>query len=128
MRLLLDTHVFIWADSEPEKLSPAARASCEDPSNELILSVASVWELQLKIMLGKLALSKPLRRVIEDWRRKNTIMILPVHLEHVLRLDTLSGHHKDPFDRLLIAQATAERLTIVTHDRVFALYNIPLLW
>ena len=128
MRLLLDTHVFIWADGEPEKLSPGAKTSCEDPANELILSVASVWEMQLKIMLGKLTLRNPLRSVIEDWIRQNMILILPVSLEHILHLDTLYGHHKDPFDRLLIAQAMAEGLTIVTHDRAFSLYNIPVLW
>jgi PIN domain nuclease of toxin-antitoxin system len=128
MRLLLDTHAFIWADGQPEKLSPGARTGCENPANELFLSVASVWEMQLKIMLGKLTLRKPLRSLIEDWILQNTIMILPVHLEHVLRLDALSSHHKDPFDRLLIAQAMTEGLTIVTHDRTFALYDIPVIW
>jgi PIN domain nuclease of toxin-antitoxin system len=128
MRLLLDTHAFIWADDDPEKLSPGAKAGCEDPANELFLSVASVWEMQLKIMLGKLTLRNPLRSVIEDWIRQNMILILPVSLEHILHLDTLYGHHKDPFDRLLIAQAMAEGLTIVTHDRAFSLYNIPVLW
>lgn len=128
MRLLLDTHTFIWADGEPEKLSPEAKTSGEDPTNEINLSVASVWELQLKIMLGKLALRKPLRSVIEDWIQQNKMLILPVHLEHVLRLDTFSSHHKDPFDRLLIAQAAQEGLTIVTYDRAFALYNIPVIW
>jgi PIN domain nuclease of toxin-antitoxin system len=128
MRLLLDTHVFIWADGQPENLSTAAKGVCEDPGNELILSVVSVWEMQLKIMLGKLALRQPLRLVIEDWIQKNTILILPLHLEHIFRLDTLSSHHKDPFDRLLIAQALAEGLTIVTHHRAFAQYNIPVIW
>jgi PIN domain nuclease of toxin-antitoxin system len=128
MRLLLDTHAFIWADGQPEKLSPGAKAACEDRTNELFLSVASAWEMQLKIMLGKLALSKPLRSVMADWIARNAILILPVNIEHTFRLDTLPSHHKDPFDRLLIAQATAEGLTIVTHDQAFALYKIPLLW
>jgi len=128
MRLLLDTHAFIWADAEPEKLSAAAKAGCEDPANELNLSVASAWELQLKIMLGKLSLRKPLRSVIEDWVQQNTMMNLPIQLAHIVRLDTLSDHHKDPFDRLLIAQASAEGLTMATHDPAFALYNIPILW
>jgi PIN domain nuclease of toxin-antitoxin system len=128
MRLLLDTHAFIWADGQPEKLSPGAKAGCEDPANELFLSVASVWEMQIKITLGKLALHKPLRLVIEDWIQRNMIVMLPVHLDHIFHLDTLSSHHKDPFDRLLIAQAVAEGLTIVTHDRAFAQYNIPVIW
>jgi PIN domain nuclease of toxin-antitoxin system len=79
-------------------------------------------------MLGKLTLRKPLRSVIEDWIQQNTIQMLPVHLAHIFHLEILSGHHKDPFDRLLIAQAIAEGLTIVTHDRTFALYNIPIMW
>lgn len=128
MRLLLDTHAFIWADNQPEKLSPSARAACEDPVNELILSVASVWEMQLKIMLGKLTIRKPLRTVVQDWIEQNTILILPVHLEHIFRLEILSAHHKDPFDRLLIAQAMAEGFTMVTHDKTFAMYNIPIIW
>jgi PIN domain nuclease of toxin-antitoxin system len=128
MRLLLDTHAFIWADDQPEKLSPDAKAACEDPANELILSVASAWEMQLKLMLGKLALRKPLRSVIEDWIHQNTILILPVNLDHIIRLETLSNHHKDPFDRVLIAQAMTEGLTVVTHDRAFSLYNIPIVW
>jgi PIN domain nuclease of toxin-antitoxin system len=128
MRLLLDTHAFIWADGQPEKLSPSAKAGCEDPANELFLSVASLWEMQLKIMLGKLALRTPLRLLIEQWIHQNTILILPVHLEHILLLETLSSHHKDPFGRLLIAQAIAEGLSIVTHDHAFALYNIPVIW
>jgi len=128
MKLLLDTHVFIWADGEPEKLSPAAKAACENAANELILSVASVWEMQLKMTLGKLTLRGPLRRVIEDWLQKNMIQILPVSLEHVFNLERLAVHHKDPFDRLLIAQATSEGLTIVTHDRAFAAYNTSIIW
>jgi PIN domain nuclease of toxin-antitoxin system len=128
MKLLLDTHVFIRADGEPEKLSPAAREACENPANELVLSVASVWEMQLKIMLVKLAIRGPLRSVVEDWRQQNGILILPVQLERILFLDNLSSYHKDPFDRLLITQASVEGLTIVTHDRAFALYNIPIIW
>ncbi|MGA2177611.1 MAG: type II toxin-antitoxin system VapC family toxin [Verrucomicrobiota bacterium] len=128
MRLLLDTHAFIWADSLPEKLSPAAKMACEDPANELILSVASVWEMQLKITLGKLALRKPLRSMIADWTEQNAVVILPVRLEHIFHLETLSARHKDPFDRLLIAQALAESLTIVSHDRAFPQYNIPVIW
>ena len=128
MKLLLDTHAFIWADGEPEKLSPIAKAGCENSSNELFLSVASVREMQLKIMLGKLALRSPLRSVMDDWKQQNAVLILPVYLEHILFLDNLSSHHKDPFGRLLIAQASVEGLTIVTHDQAFALYNIPIIW
>ena len=127
MRLLLDTHAFIWADEQPEKLSSSAREACEDPANELILSIVSAWEMQLKIMLGKLVLRKPLRSMVQDWIEQNDLLLLPVQLEHVFRLDTLSSHHKDPFDRLLIAQALEEGYTLVTHDAAFAAYGVPML-
>ncbi len=84
--------------------------------------------MQLKIMLGKLSLRKPLRLVVEDWMEKNELLILRVQLEHVFKPDTLASHHKDPFDRLRIAQAIAEGLTIITHDQAFALYAIPIIW
>jgi len=128
MKLLLDTHAFIWADGEPQKLSPAAKAACEDPANQIFLSAASVWEMQLKLMLGKLTLRKPLRPLIEDWVQQSGLVLLPVQVEHVLLLDTLSPHHKDPFDRMLIAQAMAESCSIVSHDRVFPLYPAPVIW
>lgn len=128
MKLLLDTHAFMWADGEPEKLSPAAMAACEDPANQLILSTASTWEMQIKMMLGKLALRKPLRPLIEDWVQQGNLLILPVQLEHILRLDDLASHHKDPFDRILIAQASVEGCSIVSHDRVFTQYSVPIIW
>jgi PIN domain nuclease of toxin-antitoxin system len=128
MKLLLDTHAFVWADGEPEKLSSRAKAACEDPANELVLSAVSVWEMQLKLMLGKLTLRKPLRPLIMDWVEQNGLVIWPIQLEHVLRLDTLTSHHKDPFDRLLIAQAMTEGCSIVSHDRIFPLYSVQIIW
>src|SRR6266566_1970567 len=128
MKLLLDTHAFIWADGEPQKLSPAATAACEDPANQLHLSTASVWEMQIKLRLGKLTLRKPLRPLLEDWLHQNGLVILPVHLEHVLRLEDLPSNHKDPFDRLLIAQAMVEGYFLVSHDRFFAQYPVTVIW
>jgi PIN domain nuclease of toxin-antitoxin system len=128
MKLLLDTHVFIWADGDLQKLSPLARAACEDPANRLYLSSASVWEKQIKLKLGKLTLRKPLRPLLQDWLEHSGLLILSVHLEHVLQLEDLPPHRKDPFDRLLIAQATAENCTIVTRDELFAQYNVPIIW
>lgn len=86
MKLLLDTHTFIWWDSEPAKLSPQALALCQDRQNVLLLSVVSVWEMQVKLQLGKLRLALPLRETVESQRRTNNIEILPVTLEHVLAL------------------------------------------
>lgn len=101
MKLLLDTHIFIWWADHPEKLSATALAALEDESNELLLSVASVWEMQIKIQLGRLTLSLPLREVLKTQQETNDLTISPVTLTHVLALGALPIHHKDPFDHLL---------------------------
>ncbi len=127
MKLLLDTHAFIWWNNEPEKLSPQARAACEDRNNILLLSVASVWEMQIKLQLGKLKLEVPLRTLVESQQRTNDLQILPVVNEHVFALDTLPLHHKDPFDRMLIAQSNVEELFVVTKDEIFSSYPVKLI-
>jgi PIN domain nuclease of toxin-antitoxin system len=127
MKLLLDTHIFIWWADQPEKLSPAALSALEDEANELLLSVASVWEMQIKIQLGKLKLSLPLKELIQNQQETNDLMVSPVALTYVLALDSLPFHHKDPFDRLLIAQSIEEKLTIVTADSQFSAYSVKLL-
>lgn len=127
MRLLLDTHVFIWWDSSPEKLSVEARRLCQDGNNTLILSVASVWEMQIKNQLGKLTLNQPLPALVQSQQQSNGIEILSVHLGHIYALETLPSHHKDPFDRLLIAQAQAEGLTLLSMDPVLRQYPVAVL-
>lgn len=127
MKLLLDTHIFIWWADQPEKLSPAALSALEDEANELLLSVASVWEMQIKIQLGKLKLSLPLKDLIKNQQETNEITVLPVALTHVLTLDAVPFHHKDPFDRLLIAQSIEEDLTLVSADSQFSTYSVKLL-
>ena len=89
MKLLLDTHTFIWLDTAPEKLSPAALAACEDPDNELYFSVVSAWEIQIKAQLGRLALHASLEHLVEVQQTDNGLQILPVELRHVYALDTL---------------------------------------
>ena len=128
MKLLLDTHAFIWWDENPGKLGLKAREACLNTSNDLVLSAASVWEMQLKAMTGKLALRKPLRELISDQIRQNGVEILPVQLEHAYRVESLPFHHRDPFDRLLIAQAQVEGWTLVSHDAAISKYDIPVLW
>jgi len=128
MKLLLDTHAFIWWDSEPAKFSPKALALCQDRANIVLLSVASVWEMQIKLQLGKLKLTLPLATVIESQQQTNEIEILPITLSHVLELENLPAHHKDPFDRLLVAQAKVEDAILISNDSVFANYPIKLLW
>jgi PIN domain nuclease of toxin-antitoxin system len=123
MKLLLDTHVFLWVDGEPGRLSPRARSLCEDSGNEILLSVASIWEMQLKIGLGKLALRAPLRTVIQDWTADASLKVLDVNANHVFRVESLPAHHKDPFDRLLIAQAQEEGCAMISHDRVISRYR-----
>src|SRR6266446_8582020 len=120
MKLLLDTHVFIWWADRPEKLSHTALSALEDEANELLLSVASVWEMQIKIQLGKLKMSLPLKELVKNQEETNDITVSPVALTHVLALDALPFHHKDPFDRLLIAQSIEEDLTLVTADSQFS--------
>jgi PIN domain nuclease of toxin-antitoxin system len=127
MKLLLDTHIFIWWADHPEKLSATTLSALEDESNELLLSVASVWEMQIKIQLGGLTLSLPLREVLRTQQETNDLTISPVTLTHVLALDALPIHHKDPFDRLLIAQSIEEDLTLVSADSQFSSYSVKLL-
>jgi PIN domain nuclease of toxin-antitoxin system len=95
MKLLLDTHTFIWWDSEPARLSPQALALCQDRQNVLLLSVVSIWEMQIKLRLGKLRLALPLKEIIETQQQTNSIEILPVTLAHVLALENLPAYHKD---------------------------------
>jgi PIN domain nuclease of toxin-antitoxin system len=127
MRLLLDTQIFIWWDSAPEKLSPQILALCQDANYTLVLSVASVWEMQIKAQLGKLDLHRSLAEIVESQRLINRIELLAIQVEHVLALQHLPPHHKDPFDRLIIAQALAENTAIVSADRVFPLYPVTIL-
>jgi len=128
MRLLLDTHAFIWWHSDPARMSARALQLCEDPSNTVLLSVAAVWEMQVKLQLGKLKLDLPLAELVEHACRLNDLTVLPILLAHVLALESLPTHHKDPFDRLLIAQAIVEDAHLVTHDTAFGQYPVRLAW
>lgn len=128
MNLLLDSHAFVWMHEEPHKLSVNVALEILNPSNRIFLSVASIWELQIKIKLGKFSFSDTLENVIAQERQTNNLQILPVNLAHALYLENLPLHHKDPFDRLLISQAIVESLTLVTADTEFAKYQANLLW
>lgn len=127
MRLLLDTHTFIWWDSAPNKLSLASAAALRDPANEVFLSVASVWEVVIKGQLGKLSLSLPLAEIVAR-QQTNGLQVLEVSLAHVLGVHTLSPVHKDLFDRLLAAQAVVEGMALVTADFVFGSYPVQVFW
>lgn len=128
MNLLLDTHVFIWWDSDPGKLSKRALELCEDPNNTLILSTASLWEIQIKSKLGKIELSKPLREIVSEQADANNIVTLPISAAHVYELDNLPLIHKDPFDRILVAQAKFEGFKFITHDTNLEKYPADIEW
>lgn len=128
MKLLLDTHTFLWLDMQPQALSAAALAACESPDNELYLSLVSAWEIQIKTQLNKLSLRVPLDQMIEVQQADNGLHILPITLPHIRELSALPPHHKDPFDRLLIAQARIEGAYLVSGDGVFEDYPVNRLW
>ena len=128
MKLLLDSHTFLWAIQQPEQLSEVATTALQDMTNLLLVSLVTLWELQIKNDLGKLALVKPLRQMIEDEVEAGRMSILPITAEHIYALLGLPLHHRDPFDRLLIAQAQVEGATLVTKDHLIVLYPVPTLW
>jgi PIN domain nuclease of toxin-antitoxin system len=127
VRLLLDTQAFIWWDSDPAQLSPTALAALGDPAHEAFLSVVCVWEMAIKAQLGKLTLRLPLAEIVAQ-QQANGLQVLGVSLAHVLGVESLPQSHKDPFDRLLAAQAIAEGMELVSSDAVFAHYAVRVLW
>jgi PIN domain nuclease of toxin-antitoxin system len=128
MRLLLDTPTFLWLDGSPEQLSPAALAACHDPTNELYLSVVSAWEIQIKPQINRLQLDVLLEEMMQGQQTANDLKILSVELHYVYILRQLPLHHHDPFDQLLIAQAKAEQMRLVSADSQFAPYLVDVLW
>lgn len=128
MRLLLDTCTFLWLVADAPDLSPRARAACRDPSNELYLSALSAWEIAIKYRSGRLPLSETPDRFVTSRRERLGIEPLPFDERHAARDVLLPPHHKDPFDRGLIAQAILHGLTIVTPDKTIASYPLPVLW
>ena len=128
MKLLLDTHTFIWWDSAPHKLSKAASALIQNADNTVMLSVVSVWEIQIKSQIGKLSLASPLADIVRTQQSVNGIEILPIALDHAITLDQLPLHHKDPFDRMLIAQSISENATLISRDSAFSQYSVSTRW
>lgn len=128
MRLLLDVHAFVWWDSQKDKLSPLALSECESPTNTLHFSLASVWEMQIKQQIGKLTLRIPLKDLLRDQQEKNDLTIEPITVNDVYGLSALPLHHRDPFDRLLVAQAKSGDFRLVTRDPEIAEYDVDILW
>jgi PIN domain nuclease of toxin-antitoxin system len=128
VRLLLDTHTLLWAALDDSRLSGPARSLLLERANHLYLSSASAWEIVIKYQTGKLRLPDAPRRFVRNCLDLLAIETLSVTLEHALQVETLPDHHRDPFDRVLIAQAQLENLTILTRDEIFTRYPVQTLW
>lgn len=127
MRLLLDTQVWLWLQISPERLGQAL-ALAEGPGNELLFSAASSWEIAIKWALGKLPLPEPPETYVPKRTITSGVVALPVEHSHTLAVATLPLHHRDPFDRLLVAQAAAEGAAVLTADPALAPYDVELIW
>lgn len=127
-RLLLDTHSFLWFVTADPKLSASAQRAIAIGSNEPLLSVASVWEIAIKVSIGRLPLPEPLHTFIPEQLRINRVEVSPIELRHTFEVARLPLHHRDPFARLLIAQAMVESLPIISADAVFDNYPVQRIW
>lgn len=127
MAYLLDTHTFLWFVAGDKQLPKSVQEKIKDIENPCYLSVASLWEITIKYQIGKLTLDISLEDLF-DYADRNQVEILPIANEHLLTLSTLPGHHSDPFDRLIVAQALAENLTLITKDKGLRKYKIRQQW
>lgn len=128
MPLLLDTHTFLWFVLNDPRLSGTAGTLLRDAGNQVFLSVASVWEMAIKVSIGKLPLAQPIDILIPEQLARNDFRLLPIELAHVTRVSTMPLHHRDPFDRLLAAQSLTERMPLVSGDSVLDGYGLTRLW
>jgi len=128
VKLLLDTHVWIWLLTDPDRLSGAARSALLAPDNQLHLSSASTWEISVKAAAGRLELDGSPASLLQEAIVASGVVALPIEHSHALQTGRLPRHHRDPFDRMLVAQAQVERLTLVSADRQFADYEVEVLW
>ncbi len=128
MRLLLDTHTLIWFVTDSFKLSATVKSLIEDENNQKLLSIASIWEIAIKQNTGKLYFGLPFREFIEQQLSSNSIELLNINLAHIDIIASLPLHHRDPFDRLIIAQAIVENIPILSADTIFDSYPIQRWW
>ncbi len=128
MKYLLDTHVFLWMAAEPEKLSVNAEECIMNAENTLYLSIVSLWEMQIKTQLGKLSLDVPLNELWHKQQMQSDILLLLTKEEHVWELVNLPQLHRDPFDRLLIAQSRHEKMPLISADDIVAKYETRVVW
>lgn len=128
MRLLLDTHTFIWYVLNIQRLTDKVRNLIDDEDNEILLSIASIWEMAIKQSTGKLSFSLPFELFITQQLSFNKFNLLEIKINHIAQVATLPLHHRDPFDRLLIAQAMVEQIPILSADSAFDAYPTRRLW
>ncbi|ANV83712.1 twitching motility protein PilT [Picosynechococcus sp. PCC 7003] len=128
MKLILDTHAFLWFINGSDRLSPTARELIEDPNNQRYLSIASLWELSIKVSINKLKLGMSLIDLVEREVKGNDMEVFQINPHHLEKLSQLSFYHKDPFDRLIIAQSLVEDIAIITQDFQFIQYSVRILW
>jgi len=127
MNVLLDTHALLWFYSGDAQLSLTSQALIKDTSNNCYVSIASIWEITIKYNIGKLELENPLTDLFEFIKR-NQISVIPIEFDHLLKLSSLPLIHRDPFDRIIIAQGITEKLTVISKDRFFTDYDLPIIW
>jgi len=128
VRLLLDTHAFLWFVLDDPRLRATARALIVDPDNDIAVSPATCWEIAIKVSLGKYQLSEPHEAFMKREFANNRFRLLPIELRHTAALTTLPFHHRDPFDRLLVAQALVEEIPLLNADATLDAYGVTRLW
>jgi PIN domain nuclease of toxin-antitoxin system len=130
VRILLDTHTFLWLIAGDANLSPTARQTIEAPNNDPLLSKVSLWEMAIKVSLGKLTLNfeEPFAEAIGGQLRENGVTLLPIDVAHIGQVAVMPFHHRDPFDRLIVAQALVEKLPIIGRDQSFDSYGVQRIW
>ncbi len=128
MKVLLDTHTFLWWVADDPQISVTAKNIIANPDNDIYLSVVSAWEIIIKVGTGKLSLSEPPEIYIPTRIASNQFEVLPVQISHILEINSLPSLHKDPFDRLLIAQSLVENFPLITVDSAIAQYPVQTIW
>jgi PIN domain nuclease of toxin-antitoxin system len=128
MKLLLDTHVLIWWSLDSVKLTKKIYELLTDPNNTLVVSIASIWEMQVKVQLGKLDLDRKVSELITHQQQINNLEVLSIDPAHVYALESLPNEHRDPFDRIIIAESIVEEIPLLSADKVFERYPVERIW
>jgi PIN domain nuclease of toxin-antitoxin system len=128
VNVLIDSHVLIWSYFDEQKLNRVAAATLADPANQVLVSAASLWEIAIKISVGKLQLSEPFEDFVQHGVADNGVPIIPIEPRHAAEVIGLPQHHRDPFDRMIVAQALIEKLPVVSSDSVLDKYGIQRIW